>query len=691
MGDPNVDDSEVNGSDTADSEVDGSEVDGSDMTDSEVDGDEADDSDGDEHTKPTDDSNRMTAHKPASGTSARASGDDFRVLDVADEGFSAGAFRPTIHDLKKGIIPGIEKRFSPETIPSRGIVPPFCSLGISDFKKKIMLINKFCKSVRYMRSKQGHCKVKFALVSAKETENPTVEWPDFSTPLKDRPTISEAEAYFEDLIKSPPKKRIAYFGGNATIPGQSRLKGGRLAKFKHLEVAGAQYFHIGPEQSATAFHHEDSGFRSLNMVDYGYKLWLLIDPSSRPAFEEFVRETWKGLTTDCDQFVRHLQIICSPSLLRKKGIQVEVAVAGPGEIVMTKPYQYHAVVNYTPCIARSINFLLREEPIIRQKTTVCSDCGLSDLRDEVKAEYEIIEVEATAKIEQRLSELKLEAKRKPVKAPGTERVTRARSSHDNLLDQIKKYDPRCGILTSAISPTTSDKIIQLAATLLSRKTLQLLCSIIEAWMANKSPRMMLSEDPEIRLVQNLQSIVKDRGQELEKLRRRVIHVNVFWRWKCHLNGGSRADSAYINKCIEGTDLKYHDVDFFRTKGKQLAWLCGMPRESPTAVWRGIISLIPPAKHDMFGLKSSDFVSQRRNTNILTDAEVLALHSLIDTEYFKHVCSMAAIFQDALEEGRDVDVAWKGEKIDWSELDDAEVIEKFRISLAERGGRAPPPA
>ncbi|KAG8677839.1 hypothetical protein FPOAC1_003867 [Fusarium poae] len=141
-------------------------------------------------------------------------------------------------------------------------------------------------------------------------------------------------------------------------------------------------FHIVAKDGVTGFHIEDNGLRSFNLCHIGYKAWVIIPDGSRDAFEQYVMRRL-GLPASvrsqlCDQFVRHLGILCSPTQLEEAAVEYRIVVQGPGEFVATTPLEYHMVLGLTSSIATSNNFIYRDDPDIvaaLENAKVCEQCG----------------------------------------------------------------------------------------------------------------------------------------------------------------------------------------------------------------------------------------------------------------------------------------------------------------------------
>lgn len=198
----------------------------------------------------------------------------------------------------------------------------------------------------------------------------SVKWPDTSQTVP-RPTEAEVEEAFEDFVSSPPG-RVAYYGGCASAVEDNFLSPLGKTLPSDITRANTPYFHIGEKFSGTSLHREDANFWSCNIVEFGWKLWIIIRDTTK--LEQFAQKHWQ--TNDCGNFLRHLNLMLCPSLLRREGIAFDIYCAGQGEMVITPPGTYHQVLNYSPCIALSVNFLLPDQSPFPDDFKVCEDCGL---------------------------------------------------------------------------------------------------------------------------------------------------------------------------------------------------------------------------------------------------------------------------------------------------------------------------
>ncbi|KUI63585.1 Lysine-specific demethylase 4 [Cytospora mali] len=200
--------------------------------------------------------------------------------------------------------------------------------------------------------------------------------PDFSQPV-DKPSQRDIDKYLEDLTSTPPTEPISYYVGPPISPAFNSLlhPGSDILQLGPIPGVTELYWHAGNRGSGTAFHCEDASFRSCNLTLFGWKLWILIRESHTDKFEAWIKRQLRA--GSCDQFVRHCNVLISPARLQAEGIGFDIQCAGPGQMVITAPRQYHAVVNLTACFAIAINFLLPGEQV--RHWPLCEDCGLYTL------------------------------------------------------------------------------------------------------------------------------------------------------------------------------------------------------------------------------------------------------------------------------------------------------------------------
>ncbi|KIW25500.1 uncharacterized protein PV07_08666 [Cladophialophora immunda] len=217
----------------------------------------------------------------------------------------------------------------------------------------------------------------------------TFQFPDMSqVSSEESPSREACLDYVRQLIDSPPKNAVPYYVGPPLYHDDERFTsrfddllhpGPALAEMHLIDGVNKPWLHAGLKGSGTAFHCEDADLGSYNLVLGGWKLWILIRESSHPAFEELVRKHWS--CNRCEQFVRHNALLIGPETLTANDIEFDIHIAGPGDLVFTRPRQYHAVINVTPCVAIAVNFLPLGQPFLRKDLllVVCPKCGLYNL------------------------------------------------------------------------------------------------------------------------------------------------------------------------------------------------------------------------------------------------------------------------------------------------------------------------
>lgn len=194
------------------------------------------------------------------------------------------------------------------------------------------------------------------------------------------------ELLLNEILDNRPFRTIPYYVG--PIPHSqldSLFPSGNLAQKLHsdaAEVPGVTtlYGHWGERGSGTPFHCEDAQVRSYNLNVFGFKLWILISTDHTFKFESLVQQLFP-CELKCDQSVRHASLLIRPDRLRKEGIDFDLLCARPGIMVVTKPRQYHAVINLTTSFAIATNFILPGEEAIPLDLLVCKQDGLYGLRN----------------------------------------------------------------------------------------------------------------------------------------------------------------------------------------------------------------------------------------------------------------------------------------------------------------------
>ena len=115
--------------------------------------------------------------------------------------------------------------------------------------------------------------------------------------------------------------------------------------------------YAGAWRARFAWHTEDADLHSINYLHTGApKAWYCISPAHRARFESLACSYFAELARACPAFLRHKDILISPTLLRQSGIPFTTTVQRAGEFVVVLAGAYHAGFNHGFNIAEAVNF-----------------------------------------------------------------------------------------------------------------------------------------------------------------------------------------------------------------------------------------------------------------------------------------------------------------------------------------------
>jgi jumonji domain-containing protein 2 len=148
----------------------------------------------------------------------------------------------------------------------------------------------------------------------------------------------------------------------------------RTLKEKNITLDGvnSSYLYFGMWRALFAWHTEDCDLYSVNYLHYGApKFWYAVAPEDRERFEilaqGMVPEMWRA----CPEFLRHKELLISPTLLEQNGIPFTRMMQKPGEFVVTYPGSYHSGFNCGYNCAESCNFATEAWVEIGEDAGVC--------------------------------------------------------------------------------------------------------------------------------------------------------------------------------------------------------------------------------------------------------------------------------------------------------------------------------
>jgi hypothetical protein len=189
----------------------------------------------------------------------------------------------------------------------------------------------------------------------------------------------------------------------------------------------------------------------------------------------------------CSQDLRHKNLLVAPSRLAAEYIPFRILCLGPGDMMVTQPYEYHFCVNYTACLSRSINFSVPGESLFPDKMAVCKNCGLYPLHG--KYGFSVIATK----------------KRKAAMAcsPRAQKISRSCSK---VISVIQNKSPGHLLLSLntpqqlfTLVPDHQIKVIQMAAILCSKDTIVQFTQLVYAWKNySKQTKELLAGEDELK-------------------------------------------------------------------------------------------------------------------------------------------------------------------------------------------------
>lgn len=478
--------------------------------------------------------------------------------------------------------------------------------------------------------------------------------PDFSQ-MPEKPSEDEITAFLDDIANDPPKGSIPYYAGP---PLTSSIKsflhpGDALASMEAIAGGNSPYVYIGAKYSGTGWHDDDALLWSCNYVSFGWKLWLIVAEHHRAKFEAFVRRHWKA--NRCAQFVRHLSLFIGPSRLREEGIDFVVRCAGPGDMVIIRPGQYHAVVNFSSCFATAINFSLPGDRVMPPDLAVCKQCGLYPLH---RPDFRVVSppplepvpgVETEhASIAERTRLARRPAARpqdsQPSKKPKT---SRPHPELNEIISQVLKIDKLCHIPRIDHRNPPSPEVLKLAMAISSRPAIQQFCDLVRSRRDPKNDRTRLyfEGDLQVRITQRLTAL--GRSQRRSNLERLMVRLDQYYL-ACDIEqskqGRLRADSAFLDAIAKKSNCPKDVLSKHRNQGNKWMRLCRGRKE--------LLCFIFLDSRNPFGVYLEAWMS-------LKESEVDSLHQVLENDYIASLCTAAGALLQSLDGlSCDVEFGWE---------------------------------
>ncbi|OAQ60195.1 transcription factor [Pochonia chlamydosporia 170] len=440
---------------------------------------------------------------------------------------------------------------------------------------------------------------------------------DLSAPIQS-PSEEEALTFLEQAVRDPPKKTLQYYVGPRLIAAFGNLlhSGPVLSAISPIEGVNSVYDHIGEKWSGTAFHREDAHFRSCNLTLSGVKLWIIIRQHHTQKFETYIRSF---ATDTCDQFVRHQGLLFAPSELRNQNIDFEILCTKAGDLVITEPRQYHAVINFTNSYAISTNFLLRNEEPLPLELRHCPRCGLGNLYDQ----------EGKIKYAERLIEIQ------------------------KCTDEIIEQDPQCSIPIIDRCNPPSAKVFRLAAVIRSRAVILQFFKIVEATRKDSHPSSVSKPPgkPQDRVLQHITNLARsEKESDLLAVRRRYDQILLVRDIEESKMGQLRTDSAFLKNICEKVGWSAGTLRTNREHGKGLNTI--------SEAFNGLIYFIPtdatttPAKATV-----KEYVDMAGNRSEFEDFK-----KLMNDDHITKLCTAGKVFQQSHSGSTLPKFTWEAAKI-----------------------------
>ena len=541
------------------------------------------------------------------------------------------------------------------------------------------------------------------------SKSKTFKFPDFSQPIAE-PSRQFCLDYLRQLIDNPPRNSVPYYVGPPLmpIPVNELLHPGE-ALLKLLEIQGVNtiYWHAGEPGSGTAFHCEDFKLYSVNWVLWGWKLWIVIRLNHTEKFEAFIRKHWPA--NNCDQFVRHNSLLISVETLKKEGIEFDIHIAGPNQMVVTQPRQYHAVVNITKNMAMSINFADPNESVIPPGQCICPKCGLYplDSSDIQRVPYDptlptetnpsqedqgdgcisqspekqkrvsdeestqcsksrqtgrnasqkrVSDEESTQRSKSRKTGRNASQSQKQATPPC---MTQICEDLKDLETKLRKMDELCHLPSVIEKPPAA--VFKLVAAIGSRAAVQQFFALVtNVRVSNDTVRLEVTGDTSSRAFQRARLIrFWERNSLFAEYFKQVNRVFLARDLEELKAGRQRSDPTVLRKIERDNAWSKSTLEQHRRIGNKWNRICGK--------FEGLLCFIFLNPENPFDISPKDYES-------MTDEDLKVFHRLLEDDYFKSLHSAGEAFQRSLNSTAvDVEFCWEGRKVHLDRLSEKELL------------------
>jgi [histone H3]-trimethyl-L-lysine9/36 demethylase len=168
-------------------------------------------------------------------------------------------------------------------------------------------------------------------------------------------TTSTSSQYGADQVGTLFKDRELQSGWNLNKI-DSVLSAGLGVKTK-LGGITTPMLYYGEPKALFAWHCEDMDLNSVNYLHFGAsKIWYAIAPEHAARLESLAQSYFGECANECSEFMRHKNILISPSHLERSNIPYCRAEQNEREFMITLPRSYHCGWNKGWNCAESVNF-----------------------------------------------------------------------------------------------------------------------------------------------------------------------------------------------------------------------------------------------------------------------------------------------------------------------------------------------
>ncbi|KAF4342957.1 hypothetical protein FBEOM_3047 [Fusarium beomiforme] len=485
------------------------------------------------------------------------------------------------------------------------------------------------------------------------------EWPDFEkrgSPMTARNAYLELERFLAN-----PMEAVSYYCGlmKSSLWDLCPLYSGDQLDIKEITRVNEPYTHLGKKYSATAMHKEDDKCGSVNVGFLGTKLFLRVLTEDTEKFEGWVRANYK--CKPCPQFVRHLNIFFKPKQLEAAGIRFELLIQRPGDLIETKPHQYHQVLNLEDSLAISINFLPPGvTPNFKDANNplkVCNECGFKRLCGlpgfHVKWVDPDMPAPGTNEAISSIKRRKRKAPPEPLEA-GARNTRGYTDSSETFSKTVKMIESEAPFFKLVSQPSLDEQhVMKMAAAILSIPAIDQFKGLVSAWR-NRNEHITIS--PEGDALKQCALYLKNASSKsaigkfhLRHSRALLARLVDNWKSEQSYTRLGKKEKADLARKLEMDD---NELTNSLREGRMWNEVCGD--------FHGLLPFIPLNFGPPFNLSVQDWKQ-------LGKSQVKTLHQLIDCDDTRRLCKAGQTFENIVARGQHVVFEWEQKNLDSQSL------------------------